>query len=426
MGKERSNINLQYDRQYENQEGQNEWQSAENNIDRQWQQDFWLTQFQLEKQQQELMFEKENQRWIDQFNMQNEYNDPKKQVQRLLSAGINPAAYYQAINGGNSSASPSGSSGAGSPNPSGGSSHGVSPLGLQSPNGVSSDAMMFSSIAQLADSVSKIGESVVGGYETVSKLQPTIDNMVSDTNLKQEQAAITAIQKSIQAAYGKDAAAADIWNKVASSYSLVAQGDLAGAQKLYNEALIDLTNQEKFQKNESFPTVLSNMRKYGNYLDSQVLANKAGAAASYASAEASKASARLSDSLAETENALREGKVTALDLSNKLADVQRQLANRENLRDAATHQDKIIAIINQCEREGYVTEAAAAGARKAVTDANWSGVEHFVGCASQALSSVSQLGGVYNGYIGNVVGAQRNAIQERFVEYYGRSNGVDY
>ena len=147
MGKERSNINLQYDRQYENQENQNAWQSAENNIDRQWQEDFWMTQFQLEKQQQELMFEKENQRWIDQFNMQNEYNDPKKQVQRLLSAGINPAVYYQSITGGNSSASPSGSSGAGSPNPSGGSSHGVSPLGLLSPNGVSSDAMMFSSIA---------------------------------------------------------------------------------------------------------------------------------------------------------------------------------------------------------------------------------------------------------------------------------------
>ena len=48
--------------------------------------------------------------WTRQFNMTNEYNDPKKQVQRMVSAGLNPAALEGAS--GVSGATPSAPSGA--------------------------------------------------------------------------------------------------------------------------------------------------------------------------------------------------------------------------------------------------------------------------------------------------------------------------
>ena len=425
MGKERSNINLQYDRQKENQKEQNQWQSSENAVDRAFQEDLWLSQFELERQQQERMFEKENERWQQQFDIQNVYNQPKAQVARLLAAGINPAAMagnLAGLNSGSSGAAISGSSGASSPSPSGVGSHGVTPLGLQNPYGVSSDAAMFTSVAQLADSVAKLGESGIQSYGTMSRLQPTIDNLVADTQARQEQAALTAVERSIRDTYGNDAAAADILQKVASSYSMYAKGDLDGAQKLYTSALTDLTKQEKLQKSESFSTVLSNLKKYGSYLDSQVRANNASAVASYASANASNASARLSDSLVKTNDALRDGQIRALDLSNQLADIQRQLGNRENVRDAATHYDKISAIISQCEREGFITRQAADNARKAATDADWAEVEHVVGCASEAIGAFSQMGHVYNGYVSNLNQQQRNQIQQNFVDAYSKSN----
>ena len=425
MGKERSNINLQYDRQKENQKEQNEWQSSENAVDRAFQEDLWLSQFEAERQQQERMFDKESERWQQQFDVQNAYNQPKAQVARLLAAGINPAAMagnLAGLSSGSSGAAISGSSGASSPSPSGVGSHGVTPLGLQNPYGVSSDAAMFTSVAQLADSVAKLGESGIQSYGTMARLQPTIDNLVADTQARQEQAALTAVERSIRDAYGNDAAAAEILQKVASSYSLYARGDLDGAQKLYTSALTDLTNQEKFQKSESFSAVLTNLKKYGSYLDSQVRANNASAVASYASANASNASARLSDSLAKTNDALRDGQVKALDLSNQLADISRQLQSRENVRDAATHYDKISAIISQCEREGFITRQAADNARKAATDADWAEVEHVVGCASEAIGAFSQMGHVYNGYVSNLNQQQRNQIQQHFVDAYSKSN----
>ena len=47
-----------------------------------------------------------NQHEIDMWNMQNEYNQPVKQMERMIKAGINPAAAYQQINSGNASSMP--------------------------------------------------------------------------------------------------------------------------------------------------------------------------------------------------------------------------------------------------------------------------------------------------------------------------------
>ena len=47
-----------------------------------------------------------NQHELDMWRLNNEYNTPEKQMERLVAAGINPAAAYQQVNSGNASSAP--------------------------------------------------------------------------------------------------------------------------------------------------------------------------------------------------------------------------------------------------------------------------------------------------------------------------------
>ena len=401
------------------QKRQNDYQAEQNQIDREWQETQWLKQFNMQNEEWYKQLDAQQKQWMEQFDITNKYNSPKELVQRLLMAGINPANALSQLSGmaGLSSASPSASSGGSVASPGTMGSHSVTPSSFNA-GGWEKPSAAFSSIAQLGDTVAKLASVGLDAKRQQALLDKEVENVVADTASKREQALLTSIDRSLKETFGSEKLQAEIKKLYSDSYVAYSQGDLNKANELYSQAMEKITSVQAEATEAQLPYLVSNLKQLGMLYKSQQVSN-------YASAAASNSVAALNNSLTSTENALRDGKVTALDLSNKLADIQRQLSSRENLRDAATHQDKIIAIINQCEREGFVTKAAAAGARKAVTDANWSGVEHFVGCASQALGSVSQLGGVYNGYIGNVVGAQRNAIQERFVQYYGRAYGVD-
>lgn len=47
-----------------------------------------------------------NERELQMWHLNNEYNSPRAQMERMIEAGINPAAAYSNVNGGNSSAVP--------------------------------------------------------------------------------------------------------------------------------------------------------------------------------------------------------------------------------------------------------------------------------------------------------------------------------
>ena len=236
MGKERSQINLQYDRQLQNQQDQNNWQSSENSVDRQWQADQWQRQFESQLQAQRDLFdeqlgkqrESDLQKWKDQFDIQNQYNSPQNQVTRLMAAGVNPSAAVNMLTGGVSSAGIGGSSApSGASAPSGGSvgSHSVSPLGISMPQ-YSTDAALWSSAAQMIDSISKVAERGYNVFSGSKKLQPTIDNIISDTKQKQNSATMTETNNAILEAYGDKKAAAEVQNLTNESYELETKGDL--------------------------------------------------------------------------------------------------------------------------------------------------------------------------------------------------------
>ena len=178
MGKEKSHLNLQYDRALQQQAQQQDWQHSENELDRQFQIEQWNREFQAQQDE-----------WTRQFNLQNEYNTPSAQVARLAAAGINPVAAFQSVTGSTGDASAGGSGSLPSPSPP--SSHSVSSQGLATPTGLSSDAMMFSSLAQLADSVSKLGQTGLNAQRQQALLGKEIENVSADT----EQTDLTEVTK---------------------------------------------------------------------------------------------------------------------------------------------------------------------------------------------------------------------------------------
>lgn len=406
MGKEKSQINLQYDRQLENQQQQNDWQSAENQIDAQRQQQMWMEQFAKQVEQQNSMFEKEGERWQQQFDIQNKYNSPESQVARLTSAGINPAALASSLSAGSSSASVGGSSGVSAPSPSGISGHGVTPIGLSSPNGLSSDAALFSSAAQLADSIGKLGKYGVESSAIQRKVGAEVENIMSDTDLKRSTKISTDLNNALKETFGKDKVGAEIMKLYSESYKAYSEGDFNKAHSDLVKAQESLTNVDTKFKTDSYYIALATMAQYRDVLESQVKLNSAKSSEAYASAN-------YSSQLAKTVDSLRQGQISAQELQNECLKIQKSMMDRENIRDIATHQDKIHQIVMECERSGLINQQMEQAIQKAITDNDWNTVEHFFGVLGSAAGSVGDVGNLFIGHERNKVQSEFNKIWEK-------------
>lgn len=395
---ERRMINLQYDRALEQQMQQQEWQDTANEADRQFQMEQWLREFQAQQDE-----------WTRQFNLENEYNTPSAQVARLSAAGINPVAAFQSVQGSTGSAAVGGSSSP--PSPAYPSSHSVSPVGLAHVSGISSDSMMFSSLAQLGDSLSKLKQVGLNEQRQQAMLNAEVQNTVADTQQKRESAALTSTLNSIKSAFGDKQAQAEVSKLIADSYQAYSDGDYKKALSLVADTEKDLNAQKYAYNKEAYPELVTNLRKLGNLYQAKVGESQAAAAQH-------RAQATYLGALTQTENELRDGRVKGLELSNQLADIQRQLGNRENVRDAATHQDKIHSIVESCRREGLINDLTYQQIRRAISDSDWADVEHMVGCLSQAVGSVSSVGQLG---INQWSAEQKIDVQREFNKLYGKS-----
>lgn len=379
MASERDVVNLQYDRQRELAQEQNAWQSQENALDAQRQYDYWLKM----------------------FTEQNEYNSPSAQVARLQAAGINPSALASQLGG-------MLSSGGGSASVPG--SHSVTPYNYSAPMGVSSDAAMFSSIAQLNDSLSKAAQTGLNVERQKAMLNAEVDNMIADTTVKREAATQSSLQNEITRLYGKDKAGQQLINLINESQALMAKKDYDSASAKYYQALEQLTSDDTVRKRDSFPVALALMKKQGQVMDSEIIANGAKASESYSRAS-------YNNALTETENLLREGKFTAQDLSNKLADVQRQMAGRQNVRDMQTSSYQVQAVIDMCEREGLINRQSKQKIEKMITDNQWNNVEHAVGVLSDVVGTVGSVTSAGAAWKSAGAAVDRNAVSREFNSY---------
>lgn len=380
MGKEKSNINLQYDKQAENIDRQNQWQTEENERDFMRQQELWYKQF-----------EAQNQEWQRQFDLQNAYNLPTAQVARMLSAGINPSVAGVDGAGGSTAALSPGS-------PGNGPSRSVSPMGLSSPNvATTSTAAMFSSLAQLNDSLAQLAKSGSDVSIDQRKVGSLISNTVADTQLKQSQRVMHDLDNQLTKAFGKDKRAAEISSLVSSSYAAYAQGDLNKANELLAGAHERLTSLEGEIKSGAFADILSSYKRLNELYKAETEQQRASASASRSQVEVNKQQVSYLEALTKTADDLREGQVTAQKFSNDLLEISRAMRRRENVRDSATTQEKVGLVFEQLENARLINREMGEKIRMAIQENDWYAVSKmteivgdFVGMRSSIIGSNAQ------------------------------------
>lgn len=351
-------IDAQSKAQKEMQQEQNQFQAAENEKDRDWQSETWLQHFLMENDEYAKRLGLQQKQWQSQFDIANVYNAPSAQMARLKSAGINPSAMMQnsgLASLGQSSASPSASSSV-QPSTTPMASHGVAPASAPSFGGLSSQAANFTSIAQMADSVSKLQQVGLNSDRQKAMLQAEVDKALSEAALNQQKTILSRIEAGVAANWSDKTAAAQYQKLINDSYAAFTAGDLNKANELVSQANERLISLQSEIKAEMFPQELANLKALQDVYRSERTKNIAAANASNASAVSSISNANYMDALSETENRIRDGKVTSQDLSNGVSAITFMLQSRENQRDIETNRAKVYAILEECRRQGFISE----------------------------------------------------------------------
>lgn len=256
----------------------------------------------------------QTEQWQREFDIQNAYNTPKAQSQRLLSAGINPAVYFSGSGSVAASSSPSVSapSGAGSSPASSNGSLNVSPPYLQNiPQLLSSAGDMVASLANAGKTnqeakylASTMADRIATITEQLGIAKDTKEAQYLENEFKRAKLPYAA-----QSAY-QEYMSLSLQNYVAlkTGQKFDKEADLIDAQKRVQDALEKMHTENAMllkvqwtQLQASFADTLKNLRAD--------TANKL-------------ASAELSHEQAVTEKLLRPLREVALNRQNKLTDEQ--------------------------------------------------------------------------------------------------------
>lgn len=256
----------------------------------------------------------QTEQWQREFDIQNAYNTPKAQSQRLLSAGINPAVYFSGSGSVAASSSPSVSapSGASSPAASSSGSLNVSPPYLQN------IPQLLSSAGDMVASLANAGKTNQEAEFLASTMADRIAAVTEELGIAKETREAQYLENMFKRAklpYAAQSAYQEFLSLYLQNYVAVKTGqnfekdtELKAAQIKVNEALESLHTEQAMlakvqwtQLQSSFADTLANLRAD--------TANK-------------RASAELSHEQAETERLLRPLREVAQDRQNKLTDEQ--------------------------------------------------------------------------------------------------------
>lgn len=315
-------------------------QREENQKDRDFQTAQWQREFDAQTEFQRSF-------WKEQFEAENAYNSPTAQVARLQAAGINPAALVSNISGVSSQAASPNSSSPSPSAPAGG--HGLSgsiPTALP----ISTDAALFSSLAQLNDSLNNAAKVGLQANEQNVMLQRNAANVSADTSLKQENARHMSLQNSIYATYGDKQAAAQLNKDLNEIELLKAEGKYKEALTKYNDVLTS-TEKQKFGYNEqAFPIMIQNLRSYGETLKAEAdehyaRANEAEAAAKKMASETTYQD--YENSIKKIETDVYKGVLSEKEAMDAL---KNGVLNRIKADAAAAGKDKIVNEIEEYEK----------------------------------------------------------------------------
>lgn len=303
---------------------------------------------------------------IDMFNLEAAYNDPKKQKERLLNAGINPNVAFAGSStsaGSVNAATPvAGSSGVSPSMPSLGTAR------METPPSVINT--MFPHIESFTRSLANLSQSGLNDTER-RKLDLTmsaeLESIMQDTAYKKAQESWQNLQTKFEQIYGAAGRSADVRKTLNDAYkayndALLAsvKGDSERSQQLVNKANEELISSQNQQLREQLPFLIANAEESVNLIKEQQKTQKSMQASNYASANASNALA------GKTDEETRQLKAMADDIvAIKKADRIQLQKNVELLRDTYNAQKKrLIALGEMSEAQFRQIEAQASQQEK--------------------------------------------------------------
>lgn len=310
QGDSKDLINLQYDRQ-----------AQENALNRQFQSD----------------------EWTRQFNLTNAYNTPAEQAKRLQQARINPAVAFQGTQtSAMSSASPAAPSGA-------------SGLSAFDPSGVLS--LGFRSQESLMNRLKLFNEVQKGRYEISDVLPAQVRGILASAANDEVENEVRQFDLGIKKIFGRNMENAKLQNlladyevKLAEQKLKLKQGEVADADILFKESERLLNESKKHLTNKEYQKLEVELRYYGKRLESEI--------------RALNAQAHRDESSAQTEDVLRDFRKDLLaneaDVSNetklaKIENIQQEyltkwLENQADSREAERRLEYIKSIIGKRDR----------------------------------------------------------------------------
>ncbi len=276
--------------------------------------------WQAQQNQKAMDFQRQN--WKEQFITTNEYNSPTASVQRLISAGLNPAGALN--NAGNTSASVGGMQGIANGSPVGSVGAPIASLSIDNRKAIS----------EMIASMSGSARNTADASRTNMLANAELNNLIAKTNSEEAQAYFTQLQTKLQGMFGGRKMEAEI-NKLISSmatdYADVqkklsecktmeelqevykSQVDVNWSQSALNNAKVKLTNKE-------YEKLLIDLKYYDSWMRENIELIRARREESLASAN--DANARASSGMYSAQAGLSNSQTVMQDMLNEVQKVK--------------------------------------------------------------------------------------------------------
>lgn len=252
---------------------------------------------------------------LEMFNLENEYNTPAAQKQRLIEAGLNPATMYGSggtVGNTGDIATPTSAGSTVSP-----SMPQFSTPTMQTPPTVL--GALFGSIESVSRSLSNLSQSGLNKAQTnkistllnaeLDKVLKEADNLSISNKVKEFGLELDKAFAVLERSVGVKKSTHEAHKLYQEGLLAVARQDTEKAEQLFKDAQTKLASSQSKQIDDLLPMLAQKEKETIQLLKEQKNTEKSKQAANYAGAEASLGSAELSREKSETERRLREYEV---------------------------------------------------------------------------------------------------------------------
>ena len=275
--------------------------------------------------------------WRNQFQMQNDYNSPGAQTQRLLAAGINPSSVF----GGSGSVATSQMGASNlqqpsliSPTPFGSASTPVagSPVGLPSgyignmSNNISDVGSFLKDISEM-----RLNEKKTGRYD--EQINALIKQTLAEAGLKEEESKYQKLITGVDSFMLPHQKAADIKLKLAEAAKYSAEGDELKAEERLNDALSELNKTKNVEAKARLPFIEMEARAEIDDIRASAAEKRAAAKEAEQRTKTEEFNTKISEIRAEVDNKTKLSKIaTIINSLSRQRSVDKSLIQEARLR----------------------------------------------------------------------------------------------